>query len=50
MVADFGQQVAQRMAGSGAAVQPGAAPAISPVRTLLGLLLDRLRALFRPSR
>ena len=50
MVADFGQQVAQRMAGSEAAVQPGAAPAISPVRTLWGLLLDRLRALFRPSR
>ena len=50
MVADFGQQVAQRMAGGETAVQPGAAPSISPVRTLWGMLLDRLRALFRPSR
>ncbi len=45
MVADFGQQVAQRMrGGDGAATPPPAG--MSPLRILLGLLGDRLRRLF----
>jgi len=46
MVADFGQQVARRMAGDDQGT-PQAPTAISPMRVLLDLLADRLRRIFR---
>lgn len=44
MVADFGQQVAKRMAGDDSA--PEAQAAVSPLRIVLSLLMERIRRLF----